>query len=1114
MRTAAPYARILALLNKATSNQKRDSKNRSLRETKNFRTATTALSLALCWMLIQPGIMLASPNVQGKAVSTSSSIQKQAPVTSIQKPAPVTKGKTPPVSVLPPVSLPPAGHGGAIYNPTYQPVASFPPVNVRAIARQAALEPSTDVPSEIKAIHAPKGDRPIHNGVVPIITSNNETSAGDEVADSAPPPSATGASPGPIKSFKGEFLSSTSIPPDTMGAVGLNHVVTVSNDRMRIQTRNGVELSRVTLTSFWAGTTIKGATVSAFDPKVLYDRFNDRFILISTFNAQSISSGAGFAVSQTGDPTGVWNRYTVEADPTSTTTGGRWIDYPSIGFNKNWIVVNYNTFGYGSVTGYQRADIFVLDKQAAYNGTLSTISAFQGLFADCVASSTQETELGCGFTMAPTITEDNTTDTVYLVEDWDSTAGQLRMSKITGTPSAPMLTVATQFPQSAQSWRFDAARIGTTGGYAPQRQQSAYLVSGTRIMTNDSRIQNAVLRNGKLWTTHGVMLSQAPTPAGVAVGGTANPDTHSAIQWWQIDPTQETGTSNPASVLQRGRIEDPTADNCHNGSAGTRTDPTCNSTALQKGQFYAYPNISVNKNEDVLIGFTQFSALTYPNSAYAIRRSADPVNTTRDPAVYRPGQANYNLGAGTGGTTARQNRWGDYSAAQTDPLDDTTFWTVQEYAGTVRDFGIGLAGNWETWWAQINPAATAPTTSGNLIINEFRLRGPQGVNDEFVEVFNPGASSVIVNTTDNSDGWALAYSANGTTVTGVTVIPNGTVIAPKSHFLIARNPDASNGPTVTYSLNGYPGATNPATLVRGADSDTGYSIDLSDNGGLALFRTSTPANFSTTTRMDSVGFSTIAAGLFKEGNGIPAMTTQPTTNFSYYRDLCGKGGSQTQLGGCPTLGQPKDSNDNATDFVFVDINGTSPTAGIQRLGAPGPENLSSPIERNSTIGGTLVDATKGQSAPNRVRDLTPGSASTSTFGTLTLRKRIVNNTGGPVTRLRFRVIDMTTFPAASGFADLRAISSTAVVVSGINDAATCQAANGVPTTPCSVTVQGTTLEEPPTQINGGGFDTTLSVGTVTFLTPLASGASVNVQFVLGVQQTGTFKFNVNVEALP
>jgi hypothetical protein len=116
--------------------------------------------------------------------------------------------------------------------------------------------------------------------------------------------------------------------------------------------------------------------------------------------------------------------------------------------------------------------------------------------------------------------------------------------------------------------------------------------------------------------------------------------------------------------------------------------------------------------------------------------------------------------------------------------------------------------------------------------------------------------------------------------------------------------------------------------------------------------------------------------------------------------------------------------------------------------------------------------------------------------------------------LRFRVVDVTTFPAPSGFADLRPRTSISVVVAGINDAVTCAATGAPAVPPCNATVQGTTLEQPPTQFNGSGFNGSLSAGTVTLGTPLANGASINLQFLLGIQQTGNFKFYLNIEALP
>ena len=178
---------------------------------------------------------------------------------------------------------------------------------------------------------------------------------------------------------------------------------------------------------------------------------------------------------------------------------------------------------------------------------------------------------------------------------------------------------------------------------------------------------------------------------------------------------------------------------------------------------------------------------------------------------------------------------------------------------------------------------------------------------------------------------------------------------------------------------------------------------------------------------------------------------------------------------------------------------------------PGPENLSSPVNVSPTIGHSVLDPAAANNAPpNRVRDFTSDPVNNSTFGTLDLRRRVVNNTGGDVTRLRFRVIDITTFFAPSGIADLRPRSSGTITVSGINDAGTCL--GGIQ--PCTVTVRGTTLEQPPSQPNGGGFNSSMSADTVTLTNPLPPGTSINVRFLLGIQQTGSFRFIVNIEALP
>lgn len=385
------------------------------------------------------------------------------------------------------------------------------------------------------------------------------------------------------------------------------------------------------------------------------------------------------------------------------------------------------------------------------------------------------------------------------------------------------------------------------------------------------------------------------------------------------------------------------------------------------------------------------------------------------------------------------------------------------------------------------PEPTITASAGQLIISEFRVRGPNGANDEFIEIYNASGADHTVDALSGS-GYGVAAS-NGVTRCS---IPNGTVIPNKGHYLCVNS--------VGYSLASYP-AGNGTT----ATGDATYTTDIPDNAGIALFNNNSGgASYSLANRLDAVGSTSEANTLYKEGTGYPALTPFPI-DYSFYRDTCGKSGSITTFGVC-AAGLVKDTNNNAADFIFVDTNGTSAGAG-QRLGAPGPENLSSPIERNASLPGTLLDPCVAPSSPpNRVRDFTSDPANRSTFGTLDIRRTITNNTGGNVTRLRFRVIDLTTFPAPSGIADLRPRTSTAVVVTV--DRPPCGSGTS------NVTVQGTTLEQPPSQPNNGGFNSSLSAGVVTLATPLANGATIDVRFLVGLQQTGSFKFYLNIEALP
>ena len=101
-------------------------------------------------------------------------------------------------------------------------------------------------------------------------------------------------------------------------------------------------------------------------------------------------------------------------------------------------------------------------------------------------------------------------------------------------------------------------------------------------------------------------------------------------------------------------------------------------------------------------------------------------------------------------------------------------------------------------------------SGASVVINEFRTRGPLGGSDEFIELFNPTASSITIG------GWKIQGSNNAGTTTVRATVPTGTTLGAGCFYLIVNTGTA-----------GYSGA------VAG---NLTYTSGITDDGGVALVR--------------------------------------------------------------------------------------------------------------------------------------------------------------------------------------------------------------------------------------------------------------------------------------
>ncbi|HZH29708.1 MAG TPA: lamin tail domain-containing protein [Pyrinomonadaceae bacterium] len=438
----------------------------------------------------------------------------------------------------------------------------------------------------------------------------------------------------------------------------------------------------------------------------------------------------------------------------------------------------------------------------------------------------------------------------------------------------------------------------------------------------------------------------------------------------------------------------------------------------------------------------------------------------------------------TGSTTQQQVATGPTGAYTFTGLQAGGNYTVRpsrantRFAPAYRTYtDVPSSQNGQDFAASAN-TANSTATPGQVLISEFRLRGPDGAADEFIELYNNTGADITVNTADGTEGWAIS-STSGGTAENVAVIPNGTVIPARKHFLLAAG--------------GY-------SLVRYASADFYYrpvsGTDIDDDAGLALYSTTNRGTFTPANRLDAVGFTGSPTGNI-EGAGLAPIGTA-NGEISFVRKLAS--------------GIPQDTDANNLDFVFVSTS-TGTLGGIQpMLGAPGPQNTVSPRQdamRNITV--MMYDPTVASNAsPNRSRDGSNIGVNRS-FGTMTIRRRFTNNSGQTVTRIRFRVVDITTYPAPGGLADLRILDSS--------DQRVPTAASA------TASVRGTIIEQlPMQQPNGGAYNSSLTLvnaqfpdglaSTVAGICPPTSTCSVDVQFMLGVEKEGAFRFVVSLEGLP
>jgi hypothetical protein len=378
--------------------------------------------------------------------------------------------------------------------------------------------------------------------------------------------------------FEGPNESDASgVPPNPNIAAGPNYLVVLINSLMAIYDKSGnLQGGFNDLPTFFASL---GVTGEVYDPRVIYDQNDHRFIMSFT-NVDLRNPSFGnvlIAVSQTSDPTGNWYKFVLNSKGfNANDNAATFPDFPTLGLSTSAVYISNGQFELGSPSCVQYGECNFSDTWIRVIGLPELLSGNSNL--NITTFTDVRTATGFpAFALESALTYGASSQEFLVGAEFSTNPGTTLNVFAINTAGTPTLSTANLTVPSF--------------GIPPGAAQPA----GT-IETGDFRPLNAVASNGILWCAQ----NAADNTGNAAVG-----------RWYAISIPSLSGLA----LSQTGTISGA-------------------------GNAY-FPGIAAKPNGDVMVSFTTSSTREYASAAFSARGASDPAGTMREYSIYREGSGVY-----------------------------------------------------------------------------------------------------------------------------------------------------------------------------------------------------------------------------------------------------------------------------------------------------------------------------------------------------------------------------------------------------------------------------------------------------------------------------------------
>ncbi len=577
-------------------------------------------------------------------------------------------------------------------------------------------------------------------------------------------------------------------PPDPSGDVSGTQIIVSTNLGIKVHNKPGVtdlpvktpegysgdkapSTLFIPLDKFFSPVLRKKSSTS--DPHVRYDRLTKRWFIVAieidtTFSNNLVLLAVSDGDRVTDSSSFIYYSFNSSLFPYNHNAPyAPFLDYPTLGIDQNSVVVGGNQFGYDSLTNVG----YVIDKKKLIHGDLVVYPFELGVY-DFGARTA-----GGMLTPQGVHNSDPGTKKSFFAGTSYYNDGLYLATIDYNKKNKPVLSANLKYQVEPYNYPRDNS---SPGGLAPIDQLDTRLFAAAIY-------KNKLTGTSSLWTAHAIGVDQSGKSERLFYSSDSDfvREGRTGSRWYKIGNVY----SKPR-IFQSGTIYDDKQ------PSGRR--------AVQ----YFNPSIAASGQGHSIVGGTTDAFNEYLNVFAAGRYFGDELGMSRPPVKATNTTAIYSPYVNDRGSHYYIGRWGDFSQTITDPEDDQTIWTFQEYADVDDSYGIRVV------QLKAPPPAT-PAAIGALSNQTDTTITLEGTSVDHSGFFDPG-----------KDAGGPGYNRLSVKSTGNIIVSNIKFVSPTKisftlntkdqpagqYILIITNPDGQLAVT-TFTI-----AAVATTLITGNNS--------------------------------------------------------------------------------------------------------------------------------------------------------------------------------------------------------------------------------------------------------------------------------------------------------